>query len=171
MILLAVLLSAAPAESLGARGQVVPFGGLGFGYSSSNGESQTSLSFAPGALYFFGDRIAAGGQFVLDWRSGGSGTFSTPAVTTVGIAPEVAAVLPLGDPRVALFPQLSLSYANSSGGGSSAHEISLNAFAPLVFAPAPHIYLGFGPSLGWVIEGSGSGSWGLGLSSQIGGWF
>jgi hypothetical protein len=171
MLLLAVLLSAVPADSLGARGQVVPFGGVGLGFSSNNSQTQTSISLSPGALYFIGEQVAVGGRVLFGWRSAGSGTFSVPATTTVGIAPEVGAVFPLADPRIAIFPQLDLSYANSWAGGGSSHGTSLNVFAPVIFEPAAHIFLGFGPSFGVALEGSGSGNWGLGLSSQIGGWF
>ena len=159
-------------QSFGARGQVVPFGGIGLGYSSSNGVSETALSLSPGALWFFADGFAVGAQAHLGWHSGTT-TFavSTPAVTTVGAAPEVAAVLPLGD-RVAFFPQIALGVSYAFASGSSAHGVALDGFAPIVFTPVPHLFLGFGPSLAWVVEASsGAGSYSLGVTSQIGGWF
>ena len=177
----AALLCAAAArgeERFGKRGQVVPYGGFGYAHDSSNGQTTNSVSVAPGAMWFFADGFAAGMQAGFSWRSGSvlsiSGViFPTPdTTTTLNLAPVVAAALPLGE-RLTLFPQLSAGFSWSWAGGGTAHGIEAEIFAPIVFTPVEHLFLGFGPFFATVIEGSSpsSGNKAFGLQSQIGGWF
>jgi hypothetical protein len=178
----AVLLCAAAAHGeggFGARGQLAPFGGIGYSHSAGNGISSDSVSLAPGALWFAVDGIALGLSAIFAHRSSSAQLpfFLQPvasSTTSFGGAPMAAAAFPLTE-RVAFFPQLEVNYLwqRVSGGGISqtSHSISLQGFAPLLFIPAPHFFLGFGPFLSWNVEGAGSGNFALGLNSQIGGYF
>ena len=120
-------------DRFGDKGQVVPFGGVGYSHTSSSGRSTDSLAVAPGAVWFVADHIGVGLSASVGYRSGSglpSGVVSS-AVTSVGIAPTVAAVVPLAE-RVALFPQLTAGLSWQWSSGQSAHNTTLQAFAPFV---------------------------------------
>src|SRR5512140_1832009 len=163
MAYVAALLCAAGAradERFGVRGQVVPFGGIGFSHNSSNGTSTDFLGISPGALWFFADGVAVGGLASLGWQSGSqvNGLAGSPSATTsAGLAPELAATVALAD-RLVLFPQLTARFSWAWSGGSTFHGITLQAFAPIAFVPVPHLFIGFGPYFGWVVDASGGGA-------------
>src|SRR5437660_442516 len=178
--IVAALLCAAAArgeDRFGARGQVVPFGGIGYSHSAGNGVSSDSVSLSPGALWFVDDGFALGLSAFFGYRSlSQPTTFGqiTTSTTSFGGTPMAAAALPLAE-RVAFFPQAGVSYfwQRGSGGGftQTSHSVILQGFAPLLFIPASHFFLGFGPSLSWIVEGAGSDTIAVGLVSQIGGYF
>lgn len=178
--IVAALLCAAAArgeDRFGARGQVVPFGGIGYSHSAGNGLSSDSVSLAPGVLWFVDDGFALGLSALFGYRSLSQptpGFPSTTSKTSFGATPMAAAAFPLSE-RVAFFPQAGVSYSwlrdTSSGLAQTSHSVILQGFAPLLFIPAPHFFLGFGPSLSWIVEGVDSNTVAVGLVSQIGGYF
>ncbi|HEY2028875.1 MAG TPA: hypothetical protein VGH20_06670 [Myxococcales bacterium] len=181
VLILSVGAAAHAEDRFGSGGQIVPFGNAAVARTSSGGLSQTVVSLAPGALWFAADGFALGLQARLSYASGVAGSITVvngvpvssvnaPSVWAVGLAPEVATVLHLGD-RLALFPQASFGFLSVSGGNASAHALDLTVFAPVVFIPVPHLFLGFGPFIDWVVSGDASGNNTFGLQSQIGGWF
>src|SRR6266849_295419 len=178
--IVAALLCAAAArgeDRFGARGQVVPFGGIGYSHSAGNGVSSDSVSLAPGALWFVDDDFALGLSAFFGYRSLSQPTpaASTTRTTSFGGTPMAAVALPLSE-RVAFFPQAGVSYSwqrvsvPEPGFTQTSHSVILQGFAPLLFIPAPHFFLGFGPSLSWIVEGAGSDTIAVGLGSQIGGY-
>ena len=80
--------------------------------------------------------------------------------------------IPLAD-KLALFPRFSIRFQWNlpDGGGSSLNLITLRGFAPVVFVPAPHFFLGFGPEFSADVSSSFGKETGFGVASEIGGWF
>jgi hypothetical protein len=168
-ILVAALLLASAAradESFGHRGQVVPFGTLSYSHVSANDQSGDELSLGPGALWFFTDYVAVGGSVTYRYVS----ALGFTALHTFGVEPTLAVALPLAD-NVALFPRLGVEFAAAWSGGNSANAITLDGFAPLLFFPAPHFYLGIGPQLRIDVGGDTTRSTTVGFATEIGGWF
>ena len=50
-------------------------------------------------------------------------------------------------------------------------QVAIDGFAPLLFIPAPHFFIGFGPRMYVDVTGAGATQKSFGLSSEIGGYF
>lgn len=164
--------SASRAEEFGRKGQLSPFGGVAFQHMTQNGTDFTHLTIRPGAFYFVADRFALGLQASAGYDSPGvENGFRIGHTNTWGLAPAVAVAVPLGE-RLSLFPQAAVDFAWSvySTTGTD-HAMAANVFAPLLFIPVPHFFLGLGPELLWTFDGVNSGRVIIGLSGGVGGWF
>lgn len=179
VLVLSFAASALADDRFGSRGQIVPFGGISVSHISFNGGSQSFVALSPGVLWFAVDGIAFGGQAAFSYASGDTAALDNGVPITVAtrtwalsLSPEVAGVVHLSD-RVALFPQVSVDFAGVWSSGVVGHTRNLQAFAPVVFIPVPHLFLGFGPFVTWAFSGdsANSGTTIFGLQSQIGGWF
>lgn len=151
-------LADAPAgTALGGQGQVAVSSDFSLGFSHQGDNS--TLSLAPAADYFFMPQVSLGGQvlFRYDSWSGGSRT-------TVGLAPRIGYNLPL-TPMFSLFARAGFSFTHE---GDSNH-IGIFLSAPFLFHPAPHFFVGLGPSLGGNITGGGGMR--VALESTVGGYF
>jgi len=145
-IVVAALLLAAAAhaeEEFGHRGQVVPFGFFSYSHVSANDQSIEIVSIAPGVLWFFTDSIAIGGSPRYAFTSAALGGSSAHLL---GLEPIVAVAVPLAA-QVALFPRFGMEFSWIWSGGTTSNSITLDGFAPVVFFPVPHLYLGVGPQL------------------------
>jgi hypothetical protein len=167
-LLVALLLigSAARAQAaFGSRGQVVPFGGIGYSHTSVGNADVNSISLAPGAMWFPTNNVAIGGQMIYAFNDFGA------SVHSLGFEPLVGFGVPLDD-HLAFFPRVGMQFlwAFASGGGS-ANRASIDGFAPLLFIPVPHFYIGLGPRLFVDVASSGAKQTSFGLSSEIGGYF
>ena len=167
-ILVALLLigSAARAQAaFGSRGQVVPFGGIGYSHTSVGNADANSISLAPGAMWFPTNNVAIGGQVVYAFNDFGA------SVHSLGFEPLVGFGVPLAD-HLAFFPRVGMQFlwAFASGGGSS-NRVAIDGFAPLLFIPAPHSFIGFGPRMYVDVTSAGATQKSFGLSSEIGGYF
>ena len=133
----------------GDKGVISPFGSVRLSWQSDSigpsSQSTTSLSLQPGVFYFLQDGIAIGGQIGLSLVSA--------SATTVlfRLGPAAGYNHWLAD-RVSIFPQLALelvvgSAGSSSPGGSSSAvlNLALEIFAPILYHPVPHFFLGIGP--------------------------
>jgi hypothetical protein len=88
-----------------------------------------------------------------------------------GIGPVLGVAIPLAD-RLALFPRVGIDFAWVwPAVGASANSITLVTVAPVLFFPAPHFFLGFGPDFRVDLHSTGARQTLLGLSSEIGGYF
>jgi len=166
-ILIALLFAgaAARAESaFGSHGQIVPFGGIGYSHTGG-GADFNQIGFAPGAMYFPTNNVAIGGQLIYIFDD-----FAGNAVHSLGFEPLVGFGVPLAD-KVAFFPRVGMRFVWAFQSGGTGNQVSIDGFAPLLFIPAPHLYIGFGPQLFVDVANSGAKQTSFGLGSEIGGYF
>jgi hypothetical protein len=172
MVLLAAFSVQAEAERrFGDQGEVVPSGGAAF----TTGSGATSISLAPSLQYFVARGLAVGvGVSFGHTSSSGNGTS-----TVYGGEVSLGYDLPLAT-RLSFFPRAFFggTHADFStppgvtviGAGSSG-AIDFGVFAPVLFHPVEHFFLGFGPEL--ATFGASSDpfrSQSFALVTTIGGW-
>jgi hypothetical protein len=167
VVVLFLLGLAARAETnFGARGQVVPFGAFSYTHASAGGGSADLLSFAPGVFWFPTNSVAIGGSVQYSYGSGGGFT-----VHDLGFEPTVGFGVPLGD-RFALFPRVGMAFTwQFPSPGNSTDRIFIDGFAPVLFIPASHFYIGFGPALTVDVANSLAKQTNVGFTTEIGGYF
>ena len=116
--------------------------------------SYSSVNVAPGFDYFVVDDFSVGAD-VYGTYAKTNGVFSgSTTTTTYGIAAHVAVNLPLGR-LLSLYPRGYFGFGGetdqqSGDAGSSqvTHSVSWAAlYVPLLVHPAPHVFVGFGPSV------------------------
>jgi len=166
-VLVALLLigSAARAQAaFGSRGQVAPFGTVAYAHTSGNDVNQ--IFVAPGAMWFPTNNVAIGGQLIYAFADFG------PSVHEVGFEPLVGFAVPLAD-HVAFFPRMGMQFQwLFPSAGNSANRVAIDGFAPLLFIPVPHFFIGFGPQVNVEVASSAANKvTSFGLASQIGGYF
>lgn len=187
--------SSADLPSFGGAGQIVPSGGVGLFWStirapsgSSDDTTDVSVSIAPSLDYFVVPHVSVGGGLAVGGYSGkGVGGYADSG-RLYGVAVRGGYDLVLA-PRVSLWSVVSLRYSKrsdtvtapaSAAGTLDETIVSVEVFAPLLFHPARHLFIGFGPLL-WTDLSASRSSDGvtsdtgketqLGLQSTIGGWF
>jgi hypothetical protein len=168
-LLIALLLigTAARAQAFGSRGQIVPFGTVSYSHVSAGGNSADGLALAPGLMYFPTTSLAIGVQPVYAYNSG----FGGGSVHILGFEPLVGFGVPLAD-RVAFFPRVGIQFSwQFPSPGNSSNQITMVGFAPLLYIPAPHFYIGFGPTVGVDLDSSFAKQTAFGIASEIGGYF
>jgi len=74
-------------------------------------------------------------------------------------------------PQVAFFPRVGMLFTWTFSDGSSSNSITMEGFAPVLFIPAPHFYIGFGPQFSTRVVPSGDAMPTFGLGTEIGGYF
>ena len=142
--------------------------------SGSNG-SKTEISLLPAIDFFVAHNLSVGGFVGLDYVKAGD-----EHSTTFGVGPRVGYNLPLSR-RISFWPKLGFSYTHSSLGGTpiapgisaigvSGDHIALNIFAPLMFHPVTHFFVGFGPAFDTDLSGDAKQT-AIGARLTIGGWF
>ncbi len=164
----------------------MPFGSISVSFSSYSvtgaSASVTTLSIAPTAYFFFVKDVAFGLSASLSYSNSSQGNTSA-SIGGYGVAPIFAFNWWLGD-SVSLVPGFSLAVnsrdlaASSSGSNPRVTTVSLQVAAPLLFHPARHFFLGFGPIFSYDIAASLSNATGeapkatsLGAQSYLGGYF
>jgi hypothetical protein len=184
LLIAACVAIAGPAGAkFGAKGQLVPAGGVAFSAAfptpGESGSSSYSVSVSPNLLYFVADRWAFGGSI-------GIGYFTSDGThqLSLSLGPTAGYAVPVSE-RLSLFPQLTLFGGRISGttqvvvpGNVFAVEqtnwfLSAFAFVPVLFHPAEHVLLGFGPNVQVDVAASSALAQRirLGLSSTIGVYF
>jgi hypothetical protein len=154
---------------------------------SNNGGSQFGFSLAPAADYFVIDNLSVGLEILFGYDTfspGNSGVGMGPApqstnLTAYGFSPRVGYNIPLGT-NLSIWPKVFFEHAGYSlgGGGAGYGNIQLlGAYVPLLFHPAPHFYVGFGPNILTELGESSNGNsatskvTSYGAFASIGGWF
>jgi hypothetical protein len=150
---------------------------------NNNGGSGSDILIQPAADYFVIDHLSVGAALTLDIESfspGGGQRGST--TTTFGIAPRVGYDIPIVD-KLSFWPDVFISYSSSStsNNGPSQGIFSLGAFAPVLFHPVPHFFVGLGPNIStelshsYSVNGQSQNNYpqttAYGVMSTIGGWF
>jgi hypothetical protein len=143
----ALLLTAATAhaESLGEKGQIAISGDFELAITSDSvedGDSSTNITIAPALDFFLARNLSVGGQVVFAQNDEELGD-----VQTFGAAARVGYVIGLG--KISIWPRGGLSFARSSfdtaGDDLSVTRLTLNVYAPVLFHPVDHFFLGLGP--------------------------
>ena len=160
---------AAFASEFGQKGQVLPSGSVSYVHSSAGDVSQSRLLVQPEVSYFVLDHLALGGGLLYQIDNVSVAGVDRPSVTNAGLEVVGAYDVPL-DRWFSLFVSTAL-YGIQRGGTDVVWGAS--AFAPLLFHPANHFFLGLGPSCALDLLGSGSAPKAtvFGLRSLVGGYF
>ena len=110
--------------------------------------SKTTVSLNPAVDYFVAQNFSVGGQLLIGFESNDAGD-----ITTIGLTPRAGYNVPLS-PVASLWPRAGIGYfhtSNSYSGtgimGTSGYRVTLSAFVPVLFQPAPHFFIGGGPFL------------------------
>jgi hypothetical protein len=144
-----------PAEFFGAKGQIAisSDAALSIQRSTTTGVSggTTTLQLAPALDYFLIQNLSLGGMIGLDYVTSGDNHSSR-----LSIGPRVGYNFTLSD-LISVWPKLGTSFAWTSSevsaspstgepsSSSTGNNIALNVFVPVVFHPAKHFFVGFGP--------------------------
>jgi hypothetical protein len=156
-------------SNFGNTGQVAIAGDFSISFLHEHGTS--SLVLSPAIDYFFMPHLSLGGQVTFAYAS-----YDPGSSTSFGLAPRVGYNIPLA-PMFSLYPRagFSFTHVSNSGGGisDSSNLFGLFLFAPFLFHPVPHFFIGFGPSLSGDIAGGHPSQHFLtfGLESTVGGYF
>lgn len=145
--------------NFGAVGQFVLSGELELSVVKRRGGS-TTFTVRPALDYFIAPSVSVGGVLGLAVTSG------SPTATDVIVGARAGYNLAVAE-RISFWPGAGLYYARSSGGAAANDATWLGVFAPFLFHPVPHLFLGFGP---FVELGLGDGGDRFGLQSVVGGW-
>lgn len=145
-----------PSGIFGIRGQVAisSDAGLYIQNTSTTGaeDSSTVLVLRPAFDYFLMDNLSLGGFLGIEYQS-----VPTGQTTTWAIGPRIGYNIPVSS-RFSFWPKAGFSFASTSqsvdqspgdpeGESVSSTSLALNLFAPVMFHPVQHFFLGFGPAL------------------------
>jgi hypothetical protein len=128
-----------------------------FAKQASGGET---LLIQPGLDYFIGNGISVGGVVGFGYSSG------TPNTTVVNLGARAGFNQGLKE-HISFWPTIGIdgSYIHNTTSNSTA---ALEVFAPFLYHPAPHFFVGAGPFLSYLVKGGPDTQYGLDL--VIGGW-
>ena len=137
---------------------------------------RTVVTLAPAIDYFVASSLSVGGQLLIGFVSD-----DAQDSTTIGLAPRIGYNIPIG-PTASIWPRAGIAYTHTSesqtGGGTSipSYKVTLSAFVPVIFQPAPHFFIGGGPFLSTDLVSQRSmtdyyKASEFGLQSTIGGYF
>jgi hypothetical protein len=120
----------------------------------------STLLIQPGLDYFIGNGISVGGVVGFGYSSG------NPNTTVVNLGARAGFNQGLTG-NVSFWPTVGIdgSYIHNATSNSTA---ALEVFAPFLFHAAPHLFLGAGPFLSYLVKGGPDTQYGLDF--VIGGW-
>ena len=170
--------SNSPSGRFGGKSQLAVSSDAGFsiGNTSVSGVdgSTTAIVLRPAVDYVIADYISIGGFLGLDYAStpGGSST-------TFSIGPRVGYNVPLSE-RFSVWPKLGFAFASTSqeqdddaGTADSDDEsntsLQLNIFAPFMFHPVEHFFVGVGPAFDLDLTGDNKATT-IAVRLTLGGW-
>jgi len=185
------------AGALGSPGQIVistdvplgltqPMVSLLYSSVSLNGGSTTSYGIAPSFDYFVAAGLSVGGLLGVGYTQSASdpsapiGPVPSSSRTVIQAGARVGYDLALND-SLSLWPRVGVTYTHIglSGGGApdaSAHKMNLIFFAPVLWHPAHHFFVGAGPVMTTDLvnkfEGTDTGkTTAIGIAGLLGGYF
>jgi hypothetical protein len=168
-----------PSGAFGDQGQLTVSSDSSISIShetiSDSSVSETKITLLPAVDYFVAHNLSVGGFVGLDYDKVG-GEHSTQ----FEIGPRIGYNVPLAK-LISFWPKLGLSYTHTSDGGAlgvdevssvapSGDHIALNIFAPVMFHPVTHFFVGFGPALDTDLSGDFKTTT-ISARLTIGGWF
>lgn len=156
------------AEAFGQAGQLVIDQDFQFTLTyNTPGADSFTLLLTPGADYFVEQNLSVGAglNFGQIFQEGAN-------ATSIGLNVRVGYNLPY-DEKLSFWPKVSAGFVynrvSSFEFGTDGTYFQIGAFAPVLFHPASHFFVGLGPHLD-ILLGSGSG-FSLGVRSVVGGYF
>lgn len=171
-----------PSGVFGAQGQLTISSDAGLSISNTSiadvDGSTTTLILRPAVDYFVIDYLSLGGFLGVQYDSTSSGS-----TTAISIGPRVGYNIPLSE-RFSVWPKLGFSFASTSeetedvtvpGGGTVEGQdetntsLQLNLFAPFMFHPVQHFFLGFGPAFDLDLTGDSKATT-IAARLTLGGW-
>jgi hypothetical protein len=165
-----------PSGRFGANGQMAISSdtGLFIENTSQSGDSTTTLVVRPALDYFVADNLSFGGFLGVEYSKVPSGDS-----TTWALGPRVGYNIPVSE-RFSIWPKAGLSFTTTSTStdnplpgqdeDSTASNLAVNLFVPVMFHPVEHFFLGFGPALDADLSGDVKTTTIAGRLT-IGGWF
>src|SRR5438105_4593154 len=142
LLVLLLAASAARASEFGHAGQVVPSGGFSFSSSSTGDSSRKEFLVAPELAWFVAEHFALGVSLRYEILDATIAGVDQAERTLAAVVPFAALDVPILH-WVSLFPSAGLFFQSQS---SDRKSWGVTAFVPVLFHPAPHFFLGFGPS-------------------------
>jgi hypothetical protein len=167
--------SSSPSGRFGEQGQkaVSSDAGLSISNTSASGVdgSTTTLILRPAVDWFFMDSVSLGGFVGVEYTSSQGGSS-----TVISLGPRLGYNLPLSE-RLSFWPKLGFSLASTSfeddavvgDDDESNTSVQLNLFAPLMFHPVQHFFLGLGPALDQDLSGDDKATT-IAVRLTLGGW-
>lgn len=147
-----------PSGRFGLAGQIAVSSDAGLSISNTSvggvDGSTTNIILRPAVDWFIAESISLGGFAGVEYDSAPGGSTSV-----VSIGPRAGYNVPLTS-RLSVWPKVGVSVSYTSvdfddGTQDDEDETSLqvNLFAPLMFHPVQHFFLGFGPALDADVTG------------------
>jgi hypothetical protein len=155
--------STAPGGGLGTVGQWVVAV-----QSSNSGSDSFQLRKSSGGGWGFHLRPALDTFLISNFSVGGVVGFGYGGGnSTFELGARAGYALAIVD-RVAFWPTGGVYFAYTTGNHMSSTTTYLGIFAPFLYVPAPHFFLGIGPTFNQGLSGGGGQDYGLDF--VIGGW-
>jgi hypothetical protein len=171
-----------PSGIFGGRGQLAisSDAGLSLENTSISGQdgSATRLILRPAVDYFVIDYLSLGGFLGVDYLSTPGGS-----ATQMSIGPRIGYNIPFSE-SFSFWPKIGFSFASTSqeeedvetpdgevipGDDESSTSLQLNLFAPVMFHPVQHFFLGLGPAFDLDLTGDEKATT-IGVRLALGGW-
>jgi hypothetical protein len=165
-----------PSRAFGNPGQLAISSDVALLIQRSS-QDTTTIQFAPAADYFIARNLSIGGVILFDYTQADESDS-----TRFGIGPRVGYNLAFTD-TLGVWPKLGFSYSHTSvstdvdvddeavlTSSVSGDHFTLNLFAPVMFHPVPHFFVGFGPFLDTDLSGDNKTTT-FGGRLALGGWF
>jgi hypothetical protein len=171
-----------PSGIFGGSGQLAISSDAGFSLSNTSlseaDGSSTALILRPAVDYFVVDNLSLGGFLGLEYNTAPGGSS-----TAMSIGPRVGYNLPFGE-RWSVWPKLGFSFASTSqkvddvtlptgevveGRDETSTSLQLNIFAPVMFHPVEHFFLGLGPAFDLDLTGDNKATT-IAARLTLGGW-
>jgi hypothetical protein len=171
-----------PSGIFGGKGQLAISSDAGFELSNTSisdvDGSTTRLILRPAVDYFVVDYLSLGGFLGLEYLKTNGGS-----TTQFSIGPRVGYNIPFSE-RFSFWPKLGFSFASTSvetedtetpdgliipGEDESSTSLQLNIFAPVMFHPVEHFFLGVGPAFDLDLTGDEKATT-IAARLTLGGW-
>jgi hypothetical protein len=135
--------------------------GEGFFYFHNPSGDGWEISLHPAIDYFLANRISIGGVFGYTYAPADSGT------TTVDLGLRAGFNLDIGD-RFGFWPMAGIAGRIFNSGNVTDTSSALQIFAPFLWHPVTHAFLGLGPSFNAGLSGGDYTE--VGIDFMLGGW-
>jgi hypothetical protein len=171
-----------PSGVFGLEGQLAISSDAGLSISNTSVDgidgSSTTVLMRPAVDYFVIDNLSIGGFLGVEHSSAPGGKS-----TAFSVGPRVGYNIPLSE-RLSVWPKLGFSFASTSqeadevtlpggttvdGDEETSTSVQLNLFAPVMFHPVQHFFIGFGPALDVDLSGDSKATT-IAARLTLGGW-
>jgi hypothetical protein len=162
-------------QAFGDRGELVigTDANASVSTQSYDGARTSVVIVDPSVDYFAARHLSIGGALLFSYQTtGGASPFHD---ITYGIAPRIGYDIPLSD-HFSLWPKASAFFTrtHSTIGGTlepatdDQSNVAVELFAPVLYHPAPHFFVGFGPYAETYLTGTNETF--VGAKLTLGGW-